>query len=234
MLEKLSKPLSKEDIELRVASCNNKGFSLILYKTARTDVNRLNDVCGLDWKNEHFYDKEDNLCCRISVYDKEKKEWVTREDVGTESFTEKEKGSYSDSFKRAGFRFGIGIELYTAPFIHISGNVKEEKGKYLPDLYVNKIEVSEYEVINKRISKLTLKYNNKVIFSFNKKITEQKEEPKITADEFIEEMSKCTTLDEFNKTKINMIKDYSRFTVEEKEKVNKACSEKKQSLEIKI
>lgn len=45
--------------------------------------------------------------------------WVDKQDVGTESNTEKEKGQASDSFKRACFNWGIGRELYTAPFIWI-------------------------------------------------------------------------------------------------------------------
>jgi hypothetical protein len=54
--------------------------------------------------------------------------WVSKQDVGTESYTEKEKGQASDSFKRACFNWGIGRELYTAPFIWISeGGCKIEQ-----------------------------------------------------------------------------------------------------------
>ena len=48
--------------------------------------------------------------------------WVWKQDVGVESFTEKEKGQASDSFKRACFNWGIGRELYSAPFIWISAD----------------------------------------------------------------------------------------------------------------
>ena len=49
-------------------------------------------------------------------------------DVGTESYTEKEKGQASDSFKRACVSLGIGRELYTAPFIWIGASkIKIEK-----------------------------------------------------------------------------------------------------------
>ncbi|NOW12590.1 hypothetical protein B0H35_000004 [Clostridium acetobutylicum] len=48
--------------------------------------------------------------------------WISKQDVGTESNTEKEKGQASDSFKRACFNFGIGRELYTSPFIWIGLN----------------------------------------------------------------------------------------------------------------
>jgi len=44
---------------------------------------------------------------------------IAKQDVGTESYTEKEKGQASDSFKRACVNWGIGRELYSAPFIWI-------------------------------------------------------------------------------------------------------------------
>ena len=61
----------------------------------------------------------------MSIYDSEKLEWVSKEDTGTESMTEKEKGLASDSFKRACFNWGIGRELYDYPFICIKLNEDE-------------------------------------------------------------------------------------------------------------
>ena len=93
LIDKLTAPLSMYDIELRIGTTSPKGFSLLLYKTARTDVKRLNEVFGIEWKNRYFYDDKGLLCCGISAkYDGE---WIERNDVGTESQTEKEKGSYS-------------------------------------------------------------------------------------------------------------------------------------------
>lgn len=116
-LNKLSEPLKDSDIELRVGNVfgynNQFGMSILAYKTARVDRSRLDEAVGpLNWKNEYFYDSKGILCCKISIYCSDKKEWVSKEDVGTESYTEKEKGSYSDAFKRAGFKWGIGTELY--------------------------------------------------------------------------------------------------------------------------
>ena len=75
-------------------------------------------------------------------------EWVSKQDVGTESFTEKEKGQASDSFKRACFNWGIGRELYTAPFIWIkltSNEVTEKNGKPQVNVkfYVKSIDYSD-------------------------------------------------------------------------------------------
>ena len=129
IIDDLSKPLSVDDIEFRIGSVAKakqgeqpKGFSMLAYKTARTDTKRLNEVVGMGWKNDYLYDKHDILCCEILIYDPTIKEWIGRKDVGTESNTEKEKGSYSDAFKRAGFKWGIGAELYNFPFIWINWN----------------------------------------------------------------------------------------------------------------
>jgi len=135
-MKELTKPLADSEIELRIGSAKApKGFSVLAYKTARTDRNRLDEVAGcLNWQNKHYIDSHNNVVCSIGIWDKEKKEWVWKEDTGAESFTEKEKGSYSDSFKRAGFRWGIGIELYDFPFIWIQWDKwhKNNSGKDVP------------------------------------------------------------------------------------------------------
>lgn len=111
--------LKADEIECRIGTIKEgSGLSLLLYKDARCDMNLLDEVVGpLNWKREHT---RDNANCIVSIYDEEKKEWVSKEDTGSESNTEAEKGLASDSFKRACFNWGIGRELYTAPFIWIS------------------------------------------------------------------------------------------------------------------
>ena len=116
--------LTEQDIDCRVQSVskarNNKvGAVLLLYKDARVDMRILDQVFGPgNWQRTHEV-INGNLFCNIDVWDDEKKTWVRKQDVGTESNTEKEKGQASDSFKRAGFNVGIGRELYTGPFIYV-------------------------------------------------------------------------------------------------------------------
>ncbi len=171
ILKKLSEPLAKEDVELRVGQVNANGFSLLLYKTARVDIKRLNDS-GAIWTNEHKYDDKNLLKCVISVYDAEHKIWIPREDIGRESNTEAEKGNYSDSFKRAGFRWGIGLELYNSPFIWINAFQikKDSRGKNAPDgFFASNLVITEYEVEEGHFTKFTLEYKGKgVIFSMDK------------------------------------------------------------------
>lgn len=112
--------LKADEIECRVSTCNEKGVSLLLYKDARCDMNILDETVGpMNWERSH---SRENANCIVSIWDKEKEMWISKEDTGVESFTEKEKGLASDSFKRACVNFGIGRELYTAPFVWISAD----------------------------------------------------------------------------------------------------------------
>lgn len=173
--------LRADEVELRVATCSAKGFSLLLYKDARCDQNILDETVGaMNWQRHH---SRDNANCIVSIWDDEKKQWIEKEDTGTESFTEKEKGLASDSFKRACFNWGIGRELYTAPFIWINGNTtKNDKGKYVPEnSYDRTLRIAELESENGVIRKLILKDSSgKVVFSFGANIakTPQWEEAK--------------------------------------------------------
>ncbi len=109
--------LRADEIDVRVSQVSEKGAGLLLYKDARCDMNILDEAFGVfGWQRRHSL-INGNLFCTVSVRDPETGEWVSKQDVGTESYTEKEKGQASDSFKRACFNLGIGRELYTAPFI---------------------------------------------------------------------------------------------------------------------
>ena len=116
--------LRADEIECRVAQCgksaNGAWCSILLYKDARVDQRILDEVYGpMNWQRTHQL-IGDRLYCTVSIWDESKKEWISKQDVGTESYTEKEKGQASDAFKRACFNVGIGRELYTAPKIFIS------------------------------------------------------------------------------------------------------------------
>lgn len=120
--------LTASEIECRVGTVKypdpkkntQGGVSLLLYKDARCDMARLDKTVGaMGWQRSHT---RDNANCVVSIWDDEKKMWVSKEDVGVASRTEAEKGLASDSFKRACVNWGIGRELYTAPFIWISGD----------------------------------------------------------------------------------------------------------------
>ena len=105
--------LRADEIDCRISTCSQWGVGLLLYKDARCDQNILDETVGpMNWQRHH---SRDNANCTVSIWDESKKMWIEKEDTGTESFTEAEKGLASDSFKRACFNWGIGRELYTAP-----------------------------------------------------------------------------------------------------------------------
>lgn len=114
--------LRADEIECRVGTINERGLSLLLYKDARVDQKILDEAFGMyGWERTH-QSIEGNLYCTVRIWDSEKAQWIEKQDVGTTSYTEKEKGQASDAFKRACVNVGIGRELYTAPFIWISSS----------------------------------------------------------------------------------------------------------------
>lgn len=153
--------LEASDIDVRVAQINEKGASLLLYKNARVDMSMLDDVVGSEnWERSHF-SIDGVMYCRVSIWDEDKALWISKEDCGSESNVEKDKGASSDSFKRACFNWGIGRELYTAPFIWIPSDrmkIINENGRYKTyDTF--SVEKIAYDDDN-RISGLAI-WNNK-------------------------------------------------------------------------
>lgn len=111
--------LNADEIECRVSTVKENGVSLLLYKDARVDQRVLDETFGpFGWKRSHQC-IDGNLYCTVEIRDPESGEWVAKQDVGTVGHAEKEKSQASDSFKRACFNWGIGRELYTAPFIWV-------------------------------------------------------------------------------------------------------------------
>ena len=101
------------------AAVSEKGLNPLLYKDARVDQRILDETFGaFGWKRSHQC-IDGNLYCTVEIRDRESGEWIAKQDVGTTGYTEKEKSQASDSFKRACFNWGIGRELYSAPFIWI-------------------------------------------------------------------------------------------------------------------
>lgn len=132
MKDKLKfRKLTADEIECRIGQIKVNGLTILLYKDARCDMNILDETVGtMNWKREHT---RENKNCIVSIWDEGKGQWISKEDTGTESSTEAEKGLASDSFKRACVNWGIGRELYTAPFIWIKAedcNMLNTGGKF--------------------------------------------------------------------------------------------------------
>lgn len=160
--------LKADEIEARVGQIyEGKGITLLLYKDARVDQTILDETVGcMNWQRHH---SRDNANCIVSIYDEDKNQWIEKEDTGTESNTEKEKGLASDSFKRACVNWGIGRELYTSPFIWIKAEdvtiYTNNKGKLAVK---ESFEVEKIIIKDKRITCLSIKTNKgKRVFTYS-------------------------------------------------------------------
>ena len=129
------RPLRPDEIECRVATVKDSGISLLLYKTARTDYALFDETYGaMNWQCRYEL-INGSMYCGIGVYDNDKREWIWKYNCGTESNTETEKGLASDALKRAGFAWGCGTELYSAPFIWLGSDKFKKDGKYIKDTF---------------------------------------------------------------------------------------------------
>mgnify|MGYP006986262663 CR=1 FL=1 len=152
----LFRDLRADEIECRVKLAKDTGVSILLYKNARCDQAILDETVGpMNWQRHHC---RDNQNCIVSLWDGDKQQWIQKEDTGTESNTEAQKGLASDSFKRACFNWGIGRELYTAPFIWIKAadcaRLKQSKNVWRCD---DSFSVEKIVIENKRIMALSIK-----------------------------------------------------------------------------
>ena len=140
--------LRADEIDARIAQVKETGVSLLLYKDARCDMNILDETFGaFGWERNHEV-IDGRLYCTVKIKDPDSGEWISKQDVGTESYTEKEKGQASDSFKRACFNWGIGRELYTAPFIWVKPDKVDIKGGKTYDRFsVEKIEYNKNKIV---------------------------------------------------------------------------------------
>lgn len=172
-MEAMFRDLKANEIDCRVSQINEKGLTLLLYKDARVDMDILDETVGAkNWQRTHT---RDNANCIVEIWDEDKKQWICKEDTGTESFTEKEKGLASDSFKRAGFNWGIGRELYTAPFIYIPLKDKDGESNFEPKEKNGKVTtftkfyVEAIQITDKIITGLAIKNDKgKRVFVYKK------------------------------------------------------------------
>lgn len=161
--------LLADEIECRVATINENGLSLLLFKDARVDQKILDETFSpFGWRRSH-QTIDGNLYCTVEIWDEDKEQWVGKQDVGTMSYSEKEKGQASDSFKRACFNWGIGRELYTAPFIWIPAakvTIQKKGDKFVASdhfsvkeiVYNDRKEIKALVVVNSK---------NVVVFSYD-------------------------------------------------------------------
>ena len=101
-------------------SKNKAMAQCVAYIDSRDVMNMLDKVCGMgDWQSD-YKEIKGNIYAGIGI--KINGEWVWKWDCGTESNIEREKGEASDSFKRAGVKWGIGRFLYELKIHYVKAN----------------------------------------------------------------------------------------------------------------
>jgi hypothetical protein len=199
--------LTASDVEVRIGNQKKNeagkviGYSLLLYKNARVDMQVLSTTLGVEnWMRKHT-EIAGNVYCSVGIRT-DNGEWIWKEDCGYCQSTNGEmssKGTASDSFKRACVNWGIGTELYTAPFIWL--NSSDTTARY----EVSEMEVSKDKVITKLV--IVNSKDKSVVFSFSAGTTpilDQARKLK-TADEVLklyEENQEAIEADNFIKEQI--------------------------------
>lgn len=147
-MERMFRFLREDEIEVKIKQVKQNGLVCLLYKTSRTDMDLLDETVGpMNWDSDYKVIK-DNLYCGIGIRDNETGRTVWKWDCGIESREDSEgnqkKGEASDAFKRAGFKWGIGRELYTSPFVWVnSDKANIQNGKCYDKFSVEKIAFDE-------------------------------------------------------------------------------------------
>lgn len=172
-MNSIFRALRHDEIECRVAKVTDKGCQILLYKDARCDMNILDEAVGVENWQARFYEQKGILFCSLGInvnynHPEKPERWIWKDDAGAESNVEEEKGNASDARKRAGFAFGIGRELYTAPFIWIKredydtiGDTKNPKDRFTVDaLTVEDGVITGVEIVNASKRKSVFRYED--------------------------------------------------------------------------
>ena len=106
-------PFEEVEAKIQVASKEKPTGMAVFYIDSRVIQKRLDDVIGAyNWSN-HFSTWQDKAqLCGISIYNEDRREWVTKHDGAENSDIESIKGGLTDAFKRAAVLWGIGRYLY--------------------------------------------------------------------------------------------------------------------------
>ena len=224
--------LNADEIECRIGSVTKNGITLLLYKDARCDMNILDETVGsFYWQRDHKEIKG-TIYCGVGLREAVNGEpaWIWKWDAGAESYTEKEKGEASDSFKRACVNWGIGRELYTAPLIFIRAKTEPQGNGYRlvskSDGYGYK--VAEIDYLGGRIARLRITKDGNTVFTWNMDaFTESKND---TIDEKMVQMVLTMAEDEKCKGVLNSMgittpKEVKQMTMEQYAEFARRCND---------
>jgi hypothetical protein len=114
----LACPFDPREIKWKPQMVKNNRAMAMAYIDARLVCDRLDDVLGVEgWKDSYQLLPDGSVQCLLSL--RLFGEWVTKEDVGSQSEQpdggDRLKAAFSDALKRAAVKFGVGRYLYRLP-----------------------------------------------------------------------------------------------------------------------
>lgn len=234
--------LRADEIEVKVKQVTATGFIALLYKTARTDMDMLDETVEPDnWQCE-YEEIKGNMYCKIGIWSEKHNQWIWKQDCGIESREDGEgnekKGEASDAFKRAGFKWGIGRELYTSPFIWVSKDVVQLEmignNKYkIADKFA-KFHVKKIGYTDGTISLLEIADNkNRVVYTFGSDTPIRTQKPAVAKEQPKRKLSAQAQKEIDAATCLEGLKHvYNMYaTTEPLAELKEACGLKRQLLE---
>lgn len=152
----LARPFAGSDVEWRLQNLTRdktRGMA-VAYIDSRAIQSRLDEVVGsYHWQTKfipwHSNGTKSSQLCALSLFDEERKEWITKCDGAEDTDVEPIKGGISDSFKRAAVLWGIGRYLYGMDTVWV--DVEQSGSSYrIPDREQRRLD-GIYENVVKRI-----------------------------------------------------------------------------------
>lgn len=141
--------LYANEIDVRVQSVRNGKANMLLYIDSRAATDLLDETYGMENWTMEYKDVAGQIYGRLSVYDGENRRWIYREDTGSESNVEAQKGLSSDILKRCLVRYGV-TELYSAPKIVLDDDGYGNTGYRVSHIaYNDKREIVELTIANR-------------------------------------------------------------------------------------
>jgi len=127
---RLAAEFDKNEVKLKPQVVQGNRALAVGYVDARAIMQRLDDVVGAaNWHDSYVVLPDGNVICSLSI--KTGGEWVTKQDVGSQSEQPDEgdrvKAAFSDSLKRAAVHWGIGRYLYRQPAAWMDYDPKYKK-----------------------------------------------------------------------------------------------------------
>ena len=190
-MEKIKfRDLKPEELEVRVGTVikdkqtgKTTSFVPLVYKTARADANVLDETFGIfGWKCS-YYQVKNTMVCSISIWDKEKGQWINKDNGGDDDFqSEQIKAELSDSMKRAGFTLGIARKLYSLSKHSLFINIDEENttsSRYVvKEIEYDDTSVTKIVIINKKTRKVVCESPKQFSKTTDKVAVSSQKEPK--------------------------------------------------------